>query len=1292
MPSRDRRLISSATLAAALFVCAVGSGCGPGRARAGLSGKCAADVDCATGLVCAAGSCTLPAGQRVCTPGARSCAGADLVECDVNGAGSNIVQTCPGACREGACVAAVCALDTRRCGAAGVEVCARTAGGALVWQALQACPTGCDPGKVACLALACRPLETRCSPTAPGVLQLCASDGSGFIDAGSCGPAAHCSGGACVALACTPGAAFCDGSDAVLCAVDGSGAASRQHCAAGCASGVCRATACAPGATRCSTTTPGLLESCLPDGSGFAAQQQCPPLGSDASAGCALLSSGLATCTAQLCVPLARRCNSQGAAVEVCSGDGLSWLAGTPCSDGCANGICAPPPSGCTVSTLRCAGASLERCDALSGGGTGWDAIAQCLGGCASGACLNGSGGGGTGGGSCTPPAALTVALQGAGPAPADGASTFLAATSPLIDASGSPLPDGTFVTVSAVLAAGAPVQLVTAVDADPATPGVQVRTVHGRADFAFRAPPASALDPAAGTASVIVSAAVAGAAVCSVATRVGFGAAGKLVYLAEDFTSASDRDAFATTADWNTAAGALISRQSSFGTGTDGDLIVAAGQPWDLTQSIRAGRRFPDGVSARVTSIGANSVQLNGSSGGFSAGDEVLLIELQGASPASAPAAGTWETLTVATAGGGVLGFSTAVASSYGAEPGVPLAGERVVVQRIPQFGNVTVQAGATLTAAAWDGSQGGIVAFRASGTVAVAAGAAISADGLGYRGGGAKAPVGAAQGQSGESVGGFLPASANPPQRNFGAGGGGYLLCDAAHTDQIDSWFGAGGSYGDSKAGDAGSSKSLPAPPLGPRAACLAAQGAPYGGPTLARLFPGSGSGTQEYNTHQPCGPVTCPGESTGSLSAATHNNANTDCPAGSSCATSFSICATENIGYAPAALPCTDSACTSTFSVCGGYDNPVLDDSASCYSSCPGLVTYHSNDCGQCGCSEWGAYACILSTCQNGSVGYCDQNARYGDCGGDGTTGFFHGCDGNASNCSHPFPTDYCNSNCNVFGTNCDCHYYCYTCYSNGYEAAPGNDCGNSHCESCNRCGGCVTNPGCIHNPGCATCTDGTSLCDIDSTNLNCRFCPLPSQKTAPGASGGGIVFVSAAAIDLTAGGRLSSNGANPAVDAQYGNPLAGGSGGSLWIRTGTLSIGTGSIQAVGGVHGGDGRIRLDSGPGDGPGSVQIRPAPGSSFPFGAPLAQSRSVAPAGTQVTSIQLLYALDSNPQPPVVYSVSAAGAAGPFSALVAGGPAVAFPATTDLRWRAALPVQPNATAWSAGVALVLQLK
>jgi hypothetical protein len=60
-------------------------------------------------------------------------------------------------------------------------------------------------------------------------------------------------------------------------------------------------------------------------------------------------------------------------------------------------------------------------------------------------------------------------------------------------------------------------------------------------------------------------------------------------------------------------------------------------------------------------------------------------------------------------------------------------------MLQRIPQYKDLTVNSGSTVTINAWDGKTGGVLFFRVSGTLTL--NGTLSVDGKGYRGGAAAA-----------------------------------------------------------------------------------------------------------------------------------------------------------------------------------------------------------------------------------------------------------------------------------------------------------------------------------------------------------------------------------------------------------------------------------------------------------------------------------------------------------------------------------------------------------------------
>jgi len=1228
-------------LRAALLLLAALAACKGGVARggAGVGDACAADADCANPLTCVSEKCALPGSLQACVPNARRCQGSDVVECDSAGLRETLAEACPSSCRAGQCVADACTAGDRRCGTAGVEQCVPGASG-VSWTLAQACPSGCDPATTTCKSLVCKPLDTRCSPD----LSVCSADGSQWI-AQPCPAGAACSGGQCVAQKCAPNSLFCDGNVLVQCDGTGSGFAQQTACPGTCSAGACVTGVCAAGATRCSADG-SAVEACKPDGSGWALSQQC------AAGGCTALASDRAACAAQVCSPLTRRCTAAADGVMVCAGDGSGWSLSQTCSDGCSAGACLPPPAGCIAGSLRCAGIALEKCD-----GTNWNEIAECLGGCSQGACS---------GGSCAP--GFTLAVTSPSPAPADGVSTLLATTGPILDASGAPVPDGTLIALSA----GAGAQIV--------APLAQVRTSSGRADFAVRAPTAAA--------NVTISATVAGSAACVATAQVAFVTAAAAAYASEDFTTDAERDYTATTAQWQTGAGRAMASFSELGDGRDGAFAVPAGV-WDLTTSVPSGRTAPFAPVLRVTAVGAQSVSVTGAyADSFQPGDEALLLELQGAGTAAVVAAGAWELLTVAQSSGGQVSFTAPVLGVYGQKPGAPLAGEKVVLQRVPHFTNLTVSAGASLTASAWDGSKGGVVVMRVAGTAGV--GGAIHADQLGFRGGDSPDAV---HDQPGESFGG-VAALYSGPAALFGGGSGGYLCGDPWHLSQLDSWYGSGGSYG-----GAGSST------------CSAAGGT-YGAPSLSRLFFGSASGSQEQNTDKPCAQTSdCPSESYSKYNTSAYGLVSGACGAYAAAGNAFGRCQ-GTLTRAAQARPCgSDRTCqfNTTFNVCpgtaadvgGGVGTVGISDGTSCFNSCPGLQGSHSagtvDGCTSCGCSTWGYHDCYHDECY-GNPSHCGQSVirwDYDYCASTCSLGF---------SCPHSYDT--CNSfGCGFLSLGSPCYQPVYTCWHGPGGAGGGQDCdysGGSGCNSCSTCPvdeytnasavHCAENPGCCTNPGCevcGACAAGDTSCDFSHGTVKC---PNPWQGHAAGGRGGGMVLLFAGTLDLSGGGRVSANGGLPAS----GN--FGGAGGSLFLRLGNLKLAASGTQisAAGAAGGGAGRIRLERAAGDDPvARGQISPAPYTTA-FALPQAQSRALPlPAGKKATSATLVAALDAGTPPgaPAAaesYFVSADG--GQTWLALSPNAKVTFAATSDLRWRAQLSPQLGVPASVSALSLLIQVQ
>jgi hypothetical protein len=252
-------------------------------------------------------------------------------------------------------------------------------------------------------------------------------------------------------------------------------------------------------------------------------------------------------------------------------------------------------------------------------------------------------------------------------------------------------------------------------------------------------------------------------------------------------------------------------------GTGADGACSVAG--TTNLNAGTCVGRANPDMAGFTTESpivTGSTSLNLTTAPSGLTAGDEVLIINLQGSATEYANA-GKYETKRVESINGVTLNFSSPFMYSFDGTT------QKIMVQRVPQYTNVTVPAGTTLTADGWNGTKGGVLFFRATGTVTV--GGTIDMLGKGYRGGTLQSPGSnwGSAGYVGETYRGGTYQAIKQQGAVLGGGGGGiYGCCDLAG--------GGGGGYGgNGAAGTTGSASG-------------GAGGGSYGVANLSTIFLGS------------------------------------------------------------------------------------------------------------------------------------------------------------------------------------------------------------------------------------------------------------------------------------------------------------------------------------------------------------------------------------------------------------------------------------------------------------------
>jgi len=252
-----------------------------------------------------------------------------------------------------------------------------------------------------------------------------------------------------------------------------------------------------------------------------------------------------------------------------------------------------------------------------------------------------------------------------------------------------------------------------------------------------------------------------------------------------------------------------------------------------NLSTTNTGGRTCADGgdmVSYSVTALGANTATVSSavSAGCLAPGEEVLLINLQGVGAATTNV-GNWEVLRVASVSGTTVTFASNKKRFYGTGAtddlnlGTARTNQRVMLQRVPAYNDVTVNAGVTLDANPWNGLKDGVFAARTFGTVTVNGTLGMTAKGYV---GGVTNTVENRTGQQGESIGGL---GTNDQAALVGAGGGGRgdnTGCDGFGV------AGGGGGYGAAGATAAYTT-------------CGGVGGAAYGDATGSQVFLGSGGG---------------------------------------------------------------------------------------------------------------------------------------------------------------------------------------------------------------------------------------------------------------------------------------------------------------------------------------------------------------------------------------------------------------------------------------------------------------
>ena len=756
---------------------------------------------------CVEGTCVAP-GDRICSEGQTRCVDGSVQTCNTVGSGWVHTESCAFGCAAGACAQAPCPEGQMRCVADTLEIC-----GSSGWRYGRTCDYGCREGQ--CLESVCERGALRCRGDD---VEACAPDQRSWLYRQSC--ESSCDEGACVGGGggCREGQRRCNGDMLETCNNSATWETERQ-CDEGCRAGSC--TVCRPGARNCDGLQPQV---CSDNGAGFANQGDvcqtscvegrcgvCEPgerrcsganvelCGEDGQAW-RQLSACLTHCdngACTVCTPGAVRCF--GRTVQTCAQDGSAWADSQQCNGSCRDGACQGEVV-CRPGTERCSGQNLEVCTPQ---GAGWLTIESCMEQCQDAACIG--------------PSCLPLELT-ASPAqlPADESSSTLISSALILSHNGSTVPDGSLFTVSTTGG------VLLAQDGDPNTPGVQVRSLNGRIDFAVQAPAMGQNNQV--PQPITVRAAHPLAERCAGTAQITFVAPNTAHFTALDFTSGTANDGETTNALWDTALGRVDPFPSDFGAGEDGDLTV--GGTYNINTNSQPGRLFPDAVNFVVTEVGAAQVVVRGGVGGLEIGDEVLLINLQG-DATNHGNVGNYEIKEVARInyGQNTVFFTTNLTKIYGAtDSNGDITGQKIMLQRVPRYRSLTVNG--TLTADAWNGEKGGVMFVKVLQSTEVLG--SINMDRKGYR---------SATYKAGESYTG-------PAVRQYTANGGGGAGYDYQCGGSSYTYYhtvGAGGSYG-----TAGQSYSRG----GSRIGSGDPVGTTYGTADQARWFLGSAGGYATYH----------------------------------------------------------------------------------------------------------------------------------------------------------------------------------------------------------------------------------------------------------------------------------------------------------------------------------------------------------------------------------------------------------------------------------------------------------
>ena len=238
-------------------------------------------------------------------------------------------------------------------------------------------------------------------------------------------------------------------------------------------------------------------------------------------------------------------------------------------------------------------------------------------------------------------------------------------------------------------------------------------------------------------------------------------------------------------------------------GTGADGSINLTNATSNNCnTTAMASGRTAGDCVATALTSTtasGSNSVVVS-SATGFAINDEILIIQMTGTG------AGLYEFKKVSAVSGSQLSLASALNNTYTND-----SSSKPQVIRVPQYTSITLSnSGTSYTASAWDGATGGVVVFRATGTLTLNTGTSIIAAALGFSGGSTRTGGSGGNGGSAGIWTGTAGSSGNAGsagQTHNGSASNGGATGGAGGQPGIGAGWGGGGAGGTGGGGAGGS-----------------------------------------------------------------------------------------------------------------------------------------------------------------------------------------------------------------------------------------------------------------------------------------------------------------------------------------------------------------------------------------------------------------------------------------------------------------------------------------------------